>query len=197
MLIIAAPAVPVTIIPGQCIAVPAGFQRLGAHHFTIGTVSSGERTIYGVQDKSGQLQKLLIFQNESINPGNATRYVYPLTPAREIGGLTFKTTTFASSMKLSLHQDPTAETAQTLKFFRAHGFKAGDLWIERRYAWHDDAGKIERLIFFMEAVAENQLSRQNLGPTDFPDWSRAFEKLDAEADAAVTAAPCPGGALAN
>lgn len=177
------------IIPGHCIAVPPGFQLLGSHGFTVGDVSSGVRTIYGISDERG-LQKLLIIQNEAINPGNATRYVYPLKPSRQIAGLPFKATIFASSTTLSLSQEPGAETAQTIRFLGVHHLKAGDLWIERRYAWHDDAGQIERLIFYMKTVDENQLSLQNLGPTDFPGWLRAFHEVAAEADVAIQAGPC-------
>jgi len=177
------------IIPGHCIGVPPGFQLLGSHDFTIGHVSSGVRMIYGISDERG-LQKLLIIQNEAINPGNATRYIYTLTPTRQIAGLPFKATIFASSTTLALRQEPSAETAQTIRFLDSHRLKAGDLWIERRYAWHDHAGQIERLIFYMKAVDENRLSLQNLGPTDFPDWLRAFQEVTAEADVAIQAGPC-------
>ena len=183
-------AASIIIVPQHCIALPPGFQLLGSHHFTVGNVSSGVRTIYGIRDASGGLRKLLILQNEAINPGNATRYVYALTPAKSIAGLQFKPTIFASSTTLSLHQDPKAESAETARFLQSRHLKSGDLWIERRYAWHDDTGQIERLIFYMQAVNENQLSLQNLGPTDFPDWLRAFDQVAAEADAAITAAPC-------
>ena len=178
------------IIPGHCIAVPPGFQLLGSHDFTIGNVSSGIRTLYGIHDPGGTLQKLLILQNETINPGNATRYVYALKPEAQIAGLPFKATIFASSTTLSLRQQPSAETAQTMRFLRSRHLKAGDLWVERRYAWHDDAGQIERLIFYMQVVDENQLSLQNLGPADFPDWLRAFDRVRAEADDAIKTAPC-------
>jgi len=59
----------------------------------------------------------------------------------------------------------------------------------RRYAWHDDAGTLERIVFYMEAAGPDT-TLQFFGPSDIPAWTQAFEQVDADARDALHASSC-------
>ena len=179
---------PMTLVSGHCISIPAGYELLGTHPFTL-SVSAGTRTLYGVRASDGTLQKLIILQNETIDAGNATRYVYPLKPSYELAGLTFKATTFALSPVIEQHDSRNDEAAATEAFLRTHGLRQPDVWVVRRYAWHDDAGTLERIVFYMEAAGPDT-TLQFFGPSDIPAWTQAFEQVDADARDALHASSC-------
>ena len=118
-----------TATPAMRMQVDAAMPFLGSTEIVIKGIADAERH-YFVEARDGRVSRMLVAQFEGFLSDNAETYVYPLPDPVDMGGETWGSWVFC----YGLGDDPSPETADTLRLFERHGLELDVELIMARYA---------------------------------------------------------------
>jgi len=142
------------------------FHFVGRIPFTIGEIASGERIVFA-KTRGKLVERLFVVQFESILPKSKEEYRYDISNGLQIGGLRFRTSTFAYSSDEAARQNPLGEAPLMSAFLKREGYIVSDELMAARFATIAGAGRRhEMIIFYLQPVAATGFKRSDLYGTN-------------------------------
>src|SRR5215510_674330 len=152
--------------PTATITVSNDFHFVGRIPFTIGEIASGERIVFA-KTRGKLVERLFVVQFESILPKSKEEYRYDISNGLQIGGLRFRTSTFAYSSDEAARQNPLGEAPLMSAFLKREGYIVSDELMAARFATIAGAGRRhEMIIFYLQPVAATGFKRSDLYGTN-------------------------------
>jgi hypothetical protein len=137
-------------VPDARFRVDARFAALPALRFPIRDQTDAERRLF-VDARDGVVQRMLVLQFETVQPGSDFRFVFPPVPPRKFGPHVYRSGTFAYDDAKAAEQAPLLEAARTRAALIEQGSRPPRFWHVARLARvADAAGRHEVIVFYME-----------------------------------------------
>src|SRR5262245_23378621 len=152
--------------PTATITVSNDFHFVGRIRFTIDEIARGERIVFA-KTRGKLVERLFVVQFESILPKSKEEYRYDISNGLQIGGLRFRTSTFAYSSDEAARQNPLGEAPLMSAFLKREGYIVSDELMAARFATIAGAGRRhEMIIFYLQPVAATGFKRSDLYGTN-------------------------------
>lgn len=149
-------------VPDAVFQVDARLTPLPALRFPIRDQTEAERRLF-VETADGVVERMLVLQFETVQPGSDFRFVFPPKPPRTLGPHVYRFGSYAYDDATAAAREPALEAARTRAALQANGLQPPRYWhVVRLARVSDTEGRHDAIVFYLE----NADARYPRGLTD-------------------------------
>jgi hypothetical protein len=137
-------------VPDAVFQVDPRLTPLPALRFPIRDQTDAERRLF-VETADGVVERMLVLQFETVQPGSDFRFVFPPRPPRTLGPHVYRFGAYAYDDATAAAREPALEAARTRAALQASGLQPPRYWhVVRLARVADTEGRHEAIVFYLE-----------------------------------------------